>query len=123
MFDKNLDGNFIYHKRDDGILILTDDSQGMCMVTVDEKLPTCALIHNLHVEKEYRKLGNGTCLIKEAEIVAFSNGIKVLSIQVKIDSFMFGWYQRMGYKPILSDCEMVTLCKELCARSFIKETE
>lgn len=111
--NRTLKENFIYHKKSDGLLIVTSGGEGMCMIYVDEKLKSCASIYNLSVEERYRRNGYGTKLIKEAENASKLLGITVLTMMVKIDSFMFDWYQRLGYKAISSNDGMATLYKEL----------
>lgn len=104
---------FIYHIADDYTLIMTRDGKGTCSVSIDENIKSCACIYNLSVDTKCRKRGYGNKLLKEAEYVARLFEAKVVSLTVKIDSFMYGWYQRSGYEPLFSDSEYVTLYKKL----------
>lgn len=104
---------FIYHNAEDYTLIMTSSGEGICSVSIDENIRSCACIYNLSVEEKYRKKGYGNRLLKEAESVAQMLGASIVSLAAKKGSFMPEWYQRRGYKPVFSDSEFVTLYKEL----------
>nr|DAU84733.1 MAG TPA: hypothetical protein [Caudoviricetes sp.] len=104
---------FIYHNAEDYTLIMTSSGEGICSISIDENIKSCAWIYNLSVEKKDRKKGYGNKLLKEAEDVAQKLGASVVSLAAKKDSFMLDWYQRSGYEPLFSDSEYVTLYKKL----------
>lgn len=104
---------FIYHNAEDYTLIMTSSGEGICSVSIDENIRSCACIYNLSVEEKYRRKGYGDMLMKEAENEVRRLGADVISLSVLKDSFMEVWYRRIGYKPIFSDKEFVTLYKIL----------
>ena len=104
---------FIYHRVEDYTLIITRGGEGICSVSIDENIKSCACIYNLRVEEKYRRKGYGDMLMKEAENEVRRLGADVISLSVLKDSFMEVWYRRIGYKPIFSDKEYVTLYKTL----------
>lgn len=104
---------FICHKADDHILLMTIGGEGICSVSIDANVKSCACIYNLNTEATRRKQGYGNRLLKHAEHMAKMLGASVVSLAVKNGSFMYDWYQRCGYKPIFSDDEFVTMYKEL----------
>ena len=104
---------FIYHNAEDYTLIMTSSGEGICSVSIDENIRSCACIYNLSVEEKCRGRGYGNRLLEEAEKVAQKQGASVVSLSAKKGSFMHDWYQRRGYKPVFSDSEFVTLYKEL----------
>ena len=110
---RRVDGKFIYHHKEDSTLIMTTGGEGICIVTLDEEVKSCATIYRLSVEEKYRRNGYGKMILKEAENEAQRLGASVVSLSAKKGSFMLDWYQRSGYKPVFSDSEYVTLYKEL----------
>ena len=110
---RRVDGKFIYHHGEDSTLIMTTGGEGICSVSIDANINSCACIYNLSVEEKYRRKGYGNRLLEEAENVAQRMGASVVSLAAKKGSFMFDWYQRSGYKPLFSDSEYVTLYKEI----------
>lgn len=104
---------FIYHKSEDYILIMTSGGEGVCSVSIDENIRSCACIYNLSVEEKCRGRCYGDRLLEEAEKVAQKQGASVVSLSAKKGSFMQDWYRRRGYKPVFSDSEFITLYKEL----------
>lgn len=104
---------FIYHNAEDYTLIMTSSGEGICSVSIDENIRSCACIYNLSVEEKYRKKGYGNRLLKEAESVAQMLGASIVSLAAKKGSFMHNWYQRRGYEPLFSDSEYVTLYKKI----------
>ena len=103
----------IYHKAEDYMLIMTSGGEGICSVSIDDNIKSCACIYNLNVEEKHRRKGYGNRLLEEAEKEAQRLGANVISLAVKNNSFMFDWYQRKGYIPLFSDSEFVTLYKEI----------
>ena len=104
---------FIYHNAEDYTLIMTSSGEGICSVSIDENIRSCACIYNLSVEEKYRRKGYGNMLLEEAEKVAQRLGVNVVSLAAKKGSFMLDWYQRSGYKPVFSDSEYITLYREI----------
>lgn len=104
---------FIYHHSKDSILIVTDKGEGICSVSLDKNVKSCACIYNLSVEKKYQRLGYGNMLLKEAEQVAQKLGANVVSLVAEKDKFTVAWYERKGYKPIFSDKKYITMYKNL----------
>ena len=104
---------FIYHNAEDYTLIMTSSGEGICSVSINENIRSCACIYNLSVEEKHRRNGYGHRLLNEAENEARRLGANVVSLAAKKGSFMLDWYQRSGYKPVFSDSEYVTLYKEI----------
>lgn len=105
--------NFIYHHAEDYTLIMLSDGEGVCSVSIDENVKSCAYIYNLSVEEKYRRIGFGNMLLEEAEKVAQKLGTNVVSLAAEKDKFMANWYKRKGYKPLFSDKEYITLYKNI----------
>lgn len=103
---------FIYHRGDNGTIIMTNNGEGICRVQLDE-IKSCAWIWCLSVEEKHRRNGYGQNLLNEAENEACRLGANVVSLSVKKGSFMFDWYQRCGYKPLFTDGDYATFFKEL----------
>lgn len=104
---------FIYHRVEEYTLIVTSGGEGVCSVSIDENIKSCACIYNLSVGEKYRRMGYGNMLLEEAENVAQTLGASVVSLAAKKDSFVLDWYIRKGYNPIFSDKEYITLYKSL----------
>lgn len=104
---------FIYHKAEDYMLIMTSGGEGVCSVSIDENIKSCAYIYNISVEEKYRKKGYGNRLLKEAENVAQNLGADVVSLAAEKDKFTADWYKRKGYNPLFSDKEYITFYKSI----------
>lgn len=104
---------FIYHNAENYTLIMTSSGEGICSVSIDENIRSCACIYNLSVEEKCRVRGYGNRLLEEAEKVAQKLGASVVSLAAEKDKFMADWYERKGYKPIFSDKEYITFYKSL----------
>ena len=104
---------FIYHKAEDYMLIMTSGGEGVCSVSIDENIRSCACIYNLSVEEKHRRMGCGNMLLEEAENVAQKLGASVVSLAAEKDKFTADWYKRKGYKPLFSDKEYITFYKKL----------
>lgn len=104
---------FIYHKAEDYILIMTSGGEGVCSVSIDENIKSCACIYNLSVGEKYRKRGYGNMLLEEAENVALKLGASVVSLAAEKDKFTADWYKRKGYKPLFSDKKYITFYKNI----------
>lgn len=104
---------FIYHKAEDYMLIMTSGGEGVCSVSIDENIKSCACIYNLSVEEKYRRKGYGNRLLKEAESVAQMLGASIVSLAAEKDNFTADWYKRKGYIPIFSDKEYITFYKSI----------
>lgn len=89
------------------------NGEGICSVSIDENIKSCACIYNLSVEREFRKRGYGNRLLEEAEKVAQKLGASVVSLAAEKDKFTADWYKRKGYKPIFSDKEYITFYKSI----------
>lgn len=104
---------FIYHNAEDYTLIMTSSGEGICSVSIDENIRSCACIYNLSVEEKCRGRGYGNRLLEEAEKVAQKLGASVVSLAAEKDKFTADWYKRKGYKPIFSDKEYITFYKSI----------
>lgn len=104
---------FIYHHAEDYTLIMLSDGEGVCSVSIDENIKSCACIYNLSVEEKYRRIGYGNMLLGEAEKVAQKLGANVVSLAAEKDKFTANWYKRKGYKPLFSDKEYITFYKSI----------
>lgn len=72
---------------------LQDDSGS---VYVRQRNEEC-VIHSLTVRPKYRKKGNGTLLLQEAENTIVCLGFNKAILYVKTKSWMKFWYKRKGY--------------------------
>lgn len=104
---------FIYHKAEDYMLIMTSSGEGVCSVSIDENIRSCACIYNLSVEEKCRGRGYGNRLLEEAEKVAQKLGASVVSLAAEKDKFTADWYKRKGYNPLFSDKEYITFYKSI----------
>ena len=102
-----------HHKGNDSIVIIASDGQGLCTVSIDDNVKSCACIHNLSVDINHRRKGIGNSLLKEAEKVAQEMGASVISLAAAKDKFTADWYKRKGYKPLFSDKEYITFYKSI----------
>ena len=104
---------FIYHNAEDYTLIMTSSGEGICSVSIDENIRSCACIYNLSVEEKYRRKGYGNMLLEEAEKVAQMLGASIVSLAAEKDKFTADWYKRKGYNPLFSDKEYITFYKSI----------
>ena len=104
---------FIYHNAENYTSIMTSSGEGICSVSIDENIRSCACIYNLSVEEKCRGRGYGNRLLEEAEKVAQKLGASVVSLAAEKDKFMADWYRRKGYRPIFSDKEYITFYKSI----------
>lgn len=104
---------FIYHRAEDYMLIMTSGGEGVCSISIDENIKSCACIYNLSVEEKYRRKGYGNRLLKEAENVAQNLGAGIVSLAAEKDKFTVDWYKRKGYNPLFSDKEYITFYKNI----------
>lgn len=104
---------FIYHKAEDYTLIMTSNGEGICSVSIDEHIKSCACIYNLSVGEKYRGKGYGNRLLKEAENVAQMLGASTVSLAAEKNKFTADWYKRKGYNPLFSDKEYITFYKSI----------
>lgn len=102
---------FKYHRSEKYTLIMTTEGEGICSVSLDEHIKSCACIYNLDVEETHRRKGYGNMLLEEAENEARRLGADVVSLAADKDTFMAGWYKRKGYRPVFSDGSYITLFK------------
>lgn len=105
--------DFIYHRAEDYMLIMTSGGEGVCSVSIDENIKSCGCIYNLSVGEKYRRKGYGNMLLEEAEKVAQKKGVSVISLAAAKDKFTANWYKRKGYKPLFSDKEYITFYKSI----------
>lgn len=67
-------------------------------VEIYEDNPEICIFTHLLVDENYRRKGYGTKALKQAEIIAKDLGCDTIHLKVKIDSWMYRWYLRSGYK-------------------------
>lgn len=104
---------FIYHRAEDYMLLMLSGGEGICSVSIDENVKSCACIYSLSVEKQHQRKGYGNMLLEEAEKVAQRLGASVVSLAAEKDKFTANWYKRKGYKPLFSDKEYITFYKSV----------
>jgi len=52
------------------------------------------------VDPNYRKLGVGSQLLKEAEEVAKSEGFKIMELTAMVEKNLPEYYEKLGYKKV-----------------------
>ena len=81
---------------------LSNDFSSGDMYIYDDNKDT-AYIANLFVEESERKKGYGGKLISELEKLAILEGVNNIQLKVELNSFMYDWYQRLGYEYLIDD--------------------
>ena len=84
--------------------ILARDNYGRCEMNAYPNTGEC-LLHSLFVYKKHRLRGVATKLMKVAEALALKESYKTIHLYVKIASWRYAWYQRMGYKDSGTLCQ------------------
>lgn len=59
---------FIYHKAKDYMLIMTSGGEGVCSVSIDENIKSCACIFSLSVEESIEKEDTVICYLKKQKM-------------------------------------------------------
>lgn len=93
--------NIICDRNDEGVIdLFVSRSNGLCRLTISNKYPNAAFFSTLVVDRENRRCGIGTMLLKLAQEIAVDYGCTVMTLQVKCQSWQAGWYRRNGFEPI-----------------------
>lgn len=106
--------NFTHCKTENQTIIIYGNGMGIVFVSLDENVKTAAYIFNLNVDTRFRKHRIGSDLIKEAERYAKEElNANVISLSAEKNTFLPDWYKRIGYTPIFSTDNYITLIKNL----------
>lgn len=103
------------HNEKYGVDMFCHVPHGTCRLTISPLYPSVLWVSSVIVDKNHRKQGIGTHMLKEVEKVAADNGCKVISLQTWVNSFQQKWYARHGYIPVAEgyDADMVMMSKML----------
>ena len=101
---KNIDEDYIVHFSEcfegDVITIASKDFTRLCLTVIYPE--NIVYISWLSIDKECRKSGLGTILLKDIETFFRTLGKRKLRLLVEIGSWKYEWYIQMGFK-YLSD--------------------
>ena len=94
--------------------IVIRNGHGLINVSVENDNPHVALIHGVSVTKDYRGIGCGHALMKEAEEEAIEMGASFASLATEPGSWMEEWYKRLGYRfDSYDENNLIVLVKNL----------
>lgn len=68
------------------------------IMRLEETSPEMAILYNLFTHKDFRKKGNAEDVLCLAALTARIHGIRLLFLKVKKGTWMYNWYQRLGFK-------------------------
>lgn len=106
----------------DRILIVDTEHRGSVQVDIlfnkegKERLCADAFLYALWVDEDYRKQGEATALMAMAEAAAIARDCKAISLKwssAEAPSWVYGWYERLGYEDTAFDYEDVLMVKKL----------
>lgn len=95
-----METNIICDRNDEGnIDLFVSRSNGLFRLTISGKCPNAAFFSTLVVDRENRRCGVGTMLLKLAQEIAVDYGCTVITLQAKCQSWQADWYSRNGFEP------------------------
>lgn len=101
--EKYINDNYVYHvsdwKEDANMYIIRKDGSSMVRLSWYYN-DNSIYLSDLHVCEKSRGKGYATELIKIAELISLNRKCDVLLLMVDSGSWMYGWYKKLGFKPI-----------------------
>lgn len=88
---------------------------GICRLTFDEKVPCCVWLSDLLVDSSKREKGIATNLFTIVfDYIKRDKEITKISLQVNKDSWMHGWYVKLGFEDVCAgEGNSIIMCKSI----------
>ena len=102
------------HKDEVLLYFMKNDGSAFCMLNYYKQEKHIMFLSNLNVNIESRGKGLGSCMMNNAILYAKSSGCKYLYLEVIHESsWVFDWYERLGFKLYRKDGDSCYMFKEL----------